>query len=102
MRSLINNKRFSTHTTRVLPNFINGEFVTPKANKFYDITNPSTQDVLSRVPETPNDEFNHAVDVAKETFKSWRNVPVLTRQRYMFDFLRLLRERQVSRSFDYF
>jgi len=83
----------------VLKNFINGEFVESRATKFYDITNPATNELISKVPETPKEEFDHAVAAAKSAFKTWKDVPLLSRQRYMFDFLRLLRERQVFSNF---
>jgi malonate-semialdehyde dehydrogenase (acetylating)/methylmalonate-semialdehyde dehydrogenase len=84
-------KNFSV---KVLQNFVNGEFISSKSTKFYDINNPSTNEVISKVPETTKDEFNHVVDVAHTAFKSWRNVPILSRQRYMFDYLRLLKDKQ--------
>jgi malonate-semialdehyde dehydrogenase (acetylating)/methylmalonate-semialdehyde dehydrogenase len=87
-------RNFSTNV-KTLKNLINGEWTEVKTNQFYEIHDPSTNKLISRVPETPKDEFNRAVDVAKNAFKSWRNVPVLTRQRYMFDYLRLLREKHV-------
>ncbi len=88
-------KNFSNKSVPTLKNFINGEFVESKANQFYEIHNPATNELLSLVPETPKDEFDHAVDVAKSAFKSWRNVPINTRQRYMFDYVRLLKENHV-------
>jgi malonate-semialdehyde dehydrogenase (acetylating) / methylmalonate-semialdehyde dehydrogenase len=90
------NKRFSTQGTQTkrLKNFINGEFVESKATTFYEIRNPATNELISEVPETPKNEFDHAVEVAKSAYKSWRNVPLVTRQRYMFDYLRLLKDRQ--------
>jgi malonate-semialdehyde dehydrogenase (acetylating)/methylmalonate-semialdehyde dehydrogenase len=84
------NKNF---TAKTLNNFINGEWVDVKSSKHYEIHDPSTQKLISSVPETPKEDFNKAVNAAKEAYKSWRNVPVLTRQRFMFDYLRLLRER---------
>jgi malonate-semialdehyde dehydrogenase (acetylating)/methylmalonate-semialdehyde dehydrogenase len=81
-------------SSRRLQNFINGEFVDSQTNKFYQIVNPATNEVISEVPETPNIEFENAVEVAKSAYSSWRNVPLTTRQRYMFDYLRLLKERQ--------
>lgn len=87
-------KKFSSKNTRILQNFINGEFVNVKASKHYDIVNPATNEIISQVPETPKSDFDHAVGVAKEAFKSWKNVPLLTRQRYMFDYVRLLKDRQ--------
>lgn len=92
MNRLIFNRNFST---KVYKNFINGQFVESKGTKLYDITDPSNNKLLAQVPETTNEEFQHAVDSAKTAFKSWKDVPVLSRQRYMFDYLRLLRERQV-------
>jgi malonate-semialdehyde dehydrogenase (acetylating)/methylmalonate-semialdehyde dehydrogenase len=88
-------KNFSS--ARRLKNFINGEFVESKAQQTFEIRNPATNEVISEVPLTPKDEFNHAVAVAKEAFSSWRNVPLLSRQRYMFDYLRLLRDNQVRK-----
>ena len=82
-----------------LQNFINGEFVDSKATNFYQIRNPATNELISEVPETPKNEFDDAVSVAKTAFKSWRNVPLSIRQRYMFDYLRLLKERQVIKIF---
>lgn len=35
-----------------ITNFINGAFVPSKANTFLDVTNPATNDVISRVPVT--------------------------------------------------
>lgn len=86
---------FSNKSTPVLKNYINGEFVESKATNFYEIHNPATNVLISLVPETPKDEFDHAVSIAKNSFKSWKNVPISNRQRYMFDYLRLLRENHV-------
>jgi malonate-semialdehyde dehydrogenase (acetylating) / methylmalonate-semialdehyde dehydrogenase len=90
--------QFSSFSTKVntLKNFINGEFVESKGTKFYDIINPATNELISNVPESTKEEFDYAVASAKSAFKKWKDVPLLSRQRYMFDFLRLLRERQVK------
>jgi len=94
---------FSSFSTKVntLKNFINGEFVESKGTKFYDITNPATNEIISKVPESTNEEFDYAVASAKSAFKKWKDVPLLSRQRYMFDFLRLLRERQVKNFYNF-
>ncbi len=81
--------------SRRLKNFINGEFVDSNAKEIFELRSPATNELISEIPLTPKDEFNHAVSVAKEAFKSWRNVPLTTRQRYMFDYLRLLKDNQV-------
>lgn len=71
---------------------INGEFVDSKATKHVDVLNPATQDVVSRVPLISNDEFNSAVQAAKDAFPAWRDTPVSTRARVMLKFQALIRD----------
>jgi len=83
--------RFSTMTTK---NFINGEFKESKANKWFNIYNPATQELVNKVPQTTNEEFEEAMTAASTAFKTWREVPILVRQRYIFDYLIKLKENQ--------
>jgi malonate-semialdehyde dehydrogenase (acetylating)/methylmalonate-semialdehyde dehydrogenase len=78
-------KRYFSH--EVTKNFINGEFVSSKADMWFDIKNPATQEIVNKVPQTTKEEFDYAVENAAEAFKSWREVPILTRQRYMFEYV---------------
>ncbi|KAG9014720.1 hypothetical protein FRB94_010567 [Tulasnella sp. JGI-2019a] len=73
-------------------NFINGEFVESKSTKWHDITDPSTQTVLSRVPETTDAEFEEAVESAKKAFEGWSRTSVLTRQKVAMELQALLRQ----------
>ncbi|ETW86946.1 hypothetical protein HETIRDRAFT_305451 [Heterobasidion irregulare TC 32-1] len=77
------------HNTK---NFIGGEFVESKATKWIDVLDPSTQTLLTRVPETTHAEFEQAVDAASRAFKTWSNTSVLTRQRFVLELQRLIRE----------
>ncbi|KAM7256343.1 hypothetical protein ACFE04_012084 [Oxalis oulophora] len=63
-----------------VPNLIGGAFVDSKASDTIDVINPATQEVVSQVPLTTNDEFKAAVSSAKEAFPSWRNTPITTQQ----------------------
>lgn len=83
--------RFSTTTTR---NFINGEFRESKATQWFDIYNPATQELVNRVPQTTNEEFNEAVEAASNAFKTWRETPILVRQRFIFEYLCKLKDNQ--------
>jgi len=76
-------------TTR---NFINGEFKDSKATHWYDIHNPVTQELVNKVPQSTKEEFNEAVETASNAFKTWKETPILVRQRYMFDFLARLKD----------
>ena len=66
-------------------NFIGGRFEESKADKWNDVNDPSTQTLLSRVPETTEEEFERAVASAKEAFEGWRRTTVLTRQRFALE-----------------
>ncbi|GMY38940.1 methylmalonate-semialdehyde dehydrogenase [acylating], mitochondrial [Fagus crenata] len=95
----LRNSHFSTatepsskqpHPLRV-PNLIGGTFVDSQSPASIDVINPATQEVVSQVPLTTNEEFKAAVSSAKKAFLSWRNTPVTTRQRIMFKLQELIR-----------
>jgi malonate-semialdehyde dehydrogenase (acetylating)/methylmalonate-semialdehyde dehydrogenase len=71
--------------------FINGQFVESKAKEWIDVHNPATNEVVTRVPCTTQDEMESAVAAAKEAFKTWKNTSVLTRQQIMFKLQNLIR-----------
>ncbi|KAJ9159221.1 hypothetical protein P3X46_024742 [Hevea brasiliensis] len=78
------------YPTRV-PNLIGGKFVDSQSFASIDVINPATQQLVSQVPLTTNEEFRAAVFAAKRAFPSWRSTPITTRQRIMFKFQELIR-----------
>ncbi|KVH93393.1 Aldehyde dehydrogenase, conserved site-containing protein [Cynara cardunculus var. scolymus] len=74
-----------------VPNFIGGMFIDSQSRTSIDVINPATQQVVSQVPLTTGEEFRAAVFAAKCSLPSWRNTPVMTRQRIMFKFQELIR-----------
>ncbi|KAM3742526.1 hypothetical protein ACB098_07G074600 [Castanea mollissima] len=74
-----------------VPNLIGGRFVDSQSFVSIDVLNPATQQVISQVPLTTNEEFKAAVFAAKRAFPLWRNTPIATRQRIMFKFQELIR-----------
>ncbi|KAK9050356.1 hypothetical protein SSX86_030674, partial [Deinandra increscens subsp. villosa] len=74
-----------------VPNFIGGMFIDSQSRTSIDVINPATQQVVSQVPLTTGEEFRAAVFAAKCSLPSWRNTPVMTRQRIMFRFQELIR-----------
>ncbi|XP_030943939.1 methylmalonate-semialdehyde dehydrogenase [acylating], mitochondrial [Quercus lobata] len=74
-----------------VPNLIGGAFVDSQSLASIDVINPATQEVVSQVPLTTNEEFKAAVSSAKQAFLSWRNTPVTARQRIMFKLQELIR-----------
>ncbi|KAJ7275188.1 methylmalonate-semialdehyde dehydrogenase [Mycena haematopus] len=73
-------------------NFIGGEFVDSKTSDWIDILDPSTQTLLSRVPQTTATEFDQAVDAASQAYKSWSRTSVIGRQRFALELQHLLRQ----------
>lgn len=71
---------------------INGEFVDSKTSEWIDLTDPATQEVIAKVPQTTDDEINEAVAAAKEAFKTWRKTPITTRARIFLTYQALIRE----------
>jgi malonate-semialdehyde dehydrogenase (acetylating) / methylmalonate-semialdehyde dehydrogenase len=79
-------------STKVFKNYINGQWVASKATQHIDVVCPLTQDVIGKVPVSPQAEFNEAVANAAETFKTWKKVPISTRVRYMLKYQELLKQ----------
>jgi len=73
-------------------NFVNNQFVKSATNRWIDLHDPATQNVVTRVPETTSEEMLAAVDAAEKAFKTWKNTSLLTRQQIMFRLAYLIRE----------
>lgn len=71
---------------------INGEFVDSKTEQWIDLTDPATQEVIAKVPQTTDAEINEAVAAAKEAFKTWRKTPITARARIFLTYQALIRE----------
>lgn len=56
----------------------------------------ATQEVVSQVPCTTDEEFKAAVSAAKKAFPSWRKTPITKRQRVMLKFQELIRRDMVN------
>ena len=71
---------------------INGQFVDSNTSEWIDITDPATQEVIAKVPQTTDDEINQAVAAAKAAFQTWRKTPITTRARIFLKYQALIRE----------
>ncbi|MBX9974512.1 CoA-acylating methylmalonate-semialdehyde dehydrogenase [Cytobacillus firmus] len=77
-------------TTKVLKNFINGEWVDANTDKFEVVPNPATGEELARTPISTREDVDKAVRAAKEAFKTWSKTPVPKRARTLFKYQQLL------------
>ncbi len=69
---------------------IDGAWVDSKATEFGEVNNPSTGELIAKVPMGGNDDVDRAVQAAQKAFVEWREVPVVERARVMFRFKNLL------------
>src|SRR2546426_10282645 len=80
---------------KTLRNYIGGEWVTPAAADYRDLTNPATGEMLGRVPLSGAREVDEAVAAAQAAFLKWREVPPGARARYLFK-LKYLMEKHID------
>ncbi|RYP44546.1 hypothetical protein DL768_008995 [Monosporascus sp. mg162] len=73
-------------------NFIGNKLIPSSASKWIDVHDPVTNSVVTRVPESTDDELKDAVKSAQDAFPGWKNTSVLRRQQIMFNFVQLIRE----------
>lgn len=72
---------------------IGGEWVASSATEFGEVYNPSTGQVIAKVPMGGNDDVDRAAKAAQKAFLEWREVPIVERARVMFRFKSLLEAR---------
>ena len=74
--------------------FINGKFVKPSSEKYTNIINPATDDVITCVAEASKKDIDKAVKAARRAFEtSWEKMPAKERAKYIFRIARLIQER---------
>jgi malonate-semialdehyde dehydrogenase (acetylating) / methylmalonate-semialdehyde dehydrogenase len=53
----------------------------------HNIYPQSTQTLLTRVPQSTDSEFKDAIDAASQAYKSWSRTSVVTRQRFVLEYV---------------
>ncbi|KAK6504069.1 hypothetical protein TWF506_002283 [Arthrobotrys conoides] len=72
--------------------FVNNEFVESKTSQWIDLHDPATNNLVTRVPQSTDQELKAAVDAAAAAFPAWRATSLLARQQIMFKFVALIRQ----------
>jgi malonate-semialdehyde dehydrogenase (acetylating)/methylmalonate-semialdehyde dehydrogenase len=70
--------------------FIDGKFVESSAKEHFDVYNPATQEVVTRVPLCTDQELEAAVASSSKAFAEWKEVSVSNRVRTMFNLQQLI------------
>jgi malonate-semialdehyde dehydrogenase (acetylating) / methylmalonate-semialdehyde dehydrogenase len=71
-------------------NFVDGDWVAPKTDRYLDIVNPADGKAIGKVPMTTRSETERAIKAADDAFWEWRSTPPIVRARYMFKIKALL------------
>jgi malonate-semialdehyde dehydrogenase (acetylating)/methylmalonate-semialdehyde dehydrogenase len=66
-----------------LPNYVGNKYVTVATDKFYESYDPGTGKVIAKVPETPSEEIERAIEVAYNAFEKWSRLPIYDRLQYL-------------------
>ena len=64
--------------------FIGGKWKTSMSSETYQVFNPSTGQVISRIPYSTKEEVDEAIDSAHEAFQKWKTVPMGERVKFLF------------------
>ena len=65
-------------------NVINGQWVESSTDRWIDVHNPATNQVVTRVPHSTQMEMEQAVESAKAAYRTWSKTTPLARQQVMF------------------
>jgi malonate-semialdehyde dehydrogenase (acetylating)/methylmalonate-semialdehyde dehydrogenase len=73
-------------------NYIDGEWVAPRASAWHDVVNPATNEVIARAASSDAVEVNQAVEAAAAAFPAWRRTPPGDRIQPLFKLKTLLQD----------
>ena len=73
-------------------NFLDNQFVSSKASTWIDLHDPATNNLITRVPQSTDEELKAAVDSAEKAFPAWRATSIMARQQILFRFVGLIKE----------
>jgi aldehyde dehydrogenase (NAD+) len=74
--------------------FIDGQFVAPKAGKYFDSINPANEQKLAEIALAGRDDVDAAYASAHRAFETtWSRMPGRERAKYLFRIARLLQDR---------
>ena len=77
-------------TAPIVPNLIDGKWVSPQTETLTDVHNPSTAEIIARTPMCGSREVDAAATAAAGAYPDWSRTPSPKRARIMFQFRALL------------
>ncbi|MFP3668995.1 MULTISPECIES: CoA-acylating methylmalonate-semialdehyde dehydrogenase [Priestia] len=80
----------TTTNTKVIQNYIAGEWIESSTSLREKVYNPATGEVIAEVPLSTKEDVDKAVRAANEAFKGWSKTAVPKRARILFKYQQLL------------
>ncbi|KAH6610476.1 methylmalonate semialdehyde dehydrogenase [Trichoderma cornu-damae] len=77
---------------RNTPYFVDNRFVQSATDRFIDLADPATNNLVTRVPQMTEAEMRAVVDSAQKAYLSWKNTTVLFRQQILFRYVQLIKD----------
>ncbi|MER3497899.1 MAG: betaine-aldehyde dehydrogenase [Chitinophagaceae bacterium] len=74
--------------------FINGRFVKPSSDKYFETINPAIEEKIGEVAEANAADVDKAVKAARNAYeKVWKKMPAAERAKYIYRISRMIQER---------
>lgn len=81
-------------SVKLAKNYVNGKWIDPENSGWVDVDNPSTGEIIGRVPLSTAAETNRAIEAAARAFEAWKDVPVGRRVQPLYRLAQLLRQNE--------
>jgi malonate-semialdehyde dehydrogenase (acetylating) / methylmalonate-semialdehyde dehydrogenase len=80
----------TSKTVEQVPMLSGGKWMSSQSARGGDVYNPSTGQIIARVPFCSADEVNKVIEIAHAALPDWANKPVVQRCHFLFKFRELL------------
>ncbi|MFT4169003.1 MAG: aldehyde dehydrogenase [Dysgonomonas sp.] len=74
--------------------FIDGKFIDNTSGKWIDVLNPSTEEVIAKMPDGTVEDAKKAIDSAEATQNAWEKIPAVERASYLIKIAAGIRKRE--------
>lgn len=74
--------------------FIDGKFIDNTSGKWIDVLNPSTEEVIAKMPDGTVEDAKKAIDSAEAAQNAWEKIPAVERASYLIKIAAGIRKRE--------
>lgn len=76
--------------TKIIRNYINGQWVESQCTDFLDVINPANGICIAKVPAGSGEDVNIAAESAQHAWIDWQSTPAVKRVQYLFRMKQIL------------